>query len=110
MNFDKSPFRSALMFRNTFIKFKHTSIITRQQVIFLAYLVETGHVKDFRTRSLMIKGLSWELANQYLNKLKGIGFASKNKRVWTVTVIGMEYYAKFQKEFSSRLQVPFFWR
>jgi len=88
----------------------HDSQITRQQFIFMAYLIETGHTKDFLTRSVMIEGLSWELANQYLNKLKRIGYASKQGRLWTITDRGSAYYTTFMVGFNRANRGPFSWR
>jgi hypothetical protein len=58
----------------------------------------------------MIKGLSWELANQYLNSLKKIGYTSKQGRLWTITDRGMQYYVTFIKEFNKNNKGTFFWR
>jgi len=110
MNFDTSQLRAAHNFRLSFIRIKHTSQITRQQVIFLSYLIETGHTKDFLTRSIMIKGLSWELANQYLNKLKRIRYVTKQGRLWTLSAEGRQFYEKFMKEFNRFHEGAFSWR
>ena len=110
MIFDKSLIRVAHHFKYTFIGLMRTSEITRQQFIFMAYLIETGHTKGFLTRSVMIQGLSWELANQYLNKLKRIGYASKQKRLWTITDKGMAYYITFMQELNRIHKGPFFWK
>lgn len=110
MTFDNSLIRSAHTLRHTFIRFKYDSQITRQQVIFLAYLIETGHTKDFLTRSVVIQGLSWELANQYLKALQKIRYSTKKGRLWSITEEGMRYYSTFHQEFIRRLEGPFCWR
>ena len=110
MTFDNSPIRAAHNFRLTFIQLKHRSRITRMQLIFLCYLMEQGFIKDFLTRSVMIRGLSWELANQYMNKLKRIAYATKQGRLWTITKEGQQNYAAFMKEFNRCQQGPFSWK
>ena len=110
MSFDNSLIRAFHSYRLAFVHLMHSSQITRQQFVFLAYLMETEHTKDFLTRAIMIKGLSWELANQYLNKLKRIGYTTKQGRLWRVTDKGRQYYTTFMQEFNRNNEGPFFWR
>lgn len=108
MFFDISPIRSAHTFRLTFIHLMRTSQITRMQLLFLCYLIENGKIKDFTVRSVMTKGLSWELANQYLKSLSRIGYSVKRGQLWTITEAGRQFHAKFMEEFNSNHQRPFF--
>ncbi len=110
MRFDTSLIRAAHNFRLVFIRLRYESMISRQQVIFLGYLIENGFVKDFAVRSVMTNGLSWELANQYLKYLKKIGYTSKQGRLWCITDRGQVYYATFMKDLNRSWEKPFSWR
>ena len=110
MTFDNSPIRAALHFRQVFIRLMGTSRITRQQVIFLSYLIENGFTKDFTVRSVKTRGLSWGLANQYLTKLKRIGYASRLGHLWTISPQGLRYFATFMKEFKKSTEESFRWK
>ena len=110
MSFDNSPIRAAHNFRLTFIQLRHSSQITRMQVIFLCYLIENGNVKNFLCSKATPKGITWGGTNQYLNKLKRICYAIKQGRLWTVTDLGLQYHATFMKEFNRNNRGTFFWR
>jgi len=110
MTFDNSLIRYAHAFRLTFIRLKHSSPITRQQIFFLSYLIQSGFVRNFRTRQVKTTGLSWELANQYLNSLQRIGYTRRNGHLWNITEAGVIYYYKFMQEFTRNHQGAFFWK
>jgi len=80
------------------------------QLFFLAYLIENGHTRDFLCSTVVPPGLTWGGANKYLQALKRIGYTAKNKRLWTVTERGREYYATFMKEFNMTHRTRFWWR
>ncbi|MFC2102602.1 winged helix-turn-helix domain-containing protein [Bacteroidota bacterium] len=73
-------------------------------------LVENGHLEDFTVRQVMVKGLSWQNANQYLHALRCLGFATRKGHQWTVTDKGRDYYTKFMKEFKRASRGEFRWR
>ena len=110
MAFDDSVIRAIHSFRMTFLRLMYTSDITRQQLIFLTFLIQTGHTKDFTVRSVMIKGLSWQLAYQFLKYLRRIGYTTKRGRLWSITDKGLEYHSRFMKEFNRIHEGPFSWR
>ena len=110
MAFNNSLIRAVHSFRLAFIALKRSTRITRQQIIFLSYLIENGHIGAFRVRQVMTPGLSWDLARQYLRSLQKIGYAEKNGQLWQVTVPGKMLYAEFIKEFKMRCEEPFRWR
>ena len=102
--------RQAYTFRAVFLSFRHKSRITRQQFLFLSYLIGRGFNKDFHTSQVVTKGLSWDLAKCYLMYLKRVGHVSKNGKLWTVTEEGKKYYKDFLEEYRERLSGPFRWR
>ena len=110
MNFNTSLFRTVATFRRVYLHLRYDSPITRQQVIFLAYLVENGHIKDFPVRAVLVPGMSWALANQYLSKLHKLGFAARSRRLWTLTEAGLRYYAAFMEEFNRTYGTGFIWK
>lgn len=110
MSFANSHIRTAHNFRLTFIQLKNTSDISRQQLYFLSYLIENGHITDFTVRSIMTNGLSWGLANQYLKALKRIDYTSKQGRGWTITDKGRGYYGGFMEQFNKMHRGPFYWK
>jgi predicted transcriptional regulator len=67
-------------------------------------------LQNFIVRSVMTNVLSWELANQYLNSLKRIGYARKEEHSWSITQKGLKYHSRFMQEFIRIHQRPFSWR
>lgn len=110
MNFNNSLFKPILHFNRIFIRLKHDTCITRQQLLFLSFLVETDHIKAFTVRSILVKGLTWPNANAYLNRLKLVGYVSKQGRVWSITDSGMQFYQKFMKEINRANRAEFRWK
>lgn len=110
MSFNDSPFKPVLHFKHIFIRLRNDSSITRQQLLFLSFLIENGHVNDFTVRSILARGLSWHNANAYLNRLKLIGYVLKQGRLWSITDSGMQFYQKFKKAFNIANRGEFRWK
>ena len=106
----ESPIRAVKEFRRTFIQLRYSSRITRAQVIFLCYLVHSGHEKQFTVTGVLCPGLSWSLARQYLASLKMVGFTVKTGKYWAITPAGWKYYNLFMKEFADRMNAPAQWK
>jgi hypothetical protein len=110
MTFDTSPIRSAHNFRMTFIQLRHTSHITRMQLIFMCYLIESGHIKNFLCSKVTPAGITWGGTNQYLRSLKRIGYTIKQGRLWTITPAGMKYHSTFMERFNRTHRGVFLWK
>lgn len=110
MNWHNSQIHHAHVFRRVFISQRHSSPITRAQVIFLSFLIDSVLPPSFTCRSVLIPGMSFELCNQYLHKLERIGYAVKSGRYWTITPAGRDYYRLFMQEFNRVMNEPLKWR
>lgn len=110
MSFATYQIRAAHVFKHIFISQRHTSTISRAQVVYLCYLVESGFTDRFKVRQTMIPGLSWELSWQYLKNLERIGYAVKSGRYWTITPAARDYYRQFMQEFNRVMNEPLKWR
>lgn len=102
--------RPAHDFRTVFLRFHWRERITRQQVLFLCYLIGRGFNKDFRTCDLVTEGLSWGLAKAYLVSLYRIGYLSRKGPRWSVTDPGGKFYSDFISEYNRIASAPFRWR
>jgi hypothetical protein len=98
--FDTSPIRHAHTFRMIFIQLKYSSDITRMQLIFLCYLIENRHTRDFLCSKATPAGLTWGGCNKYLFALKQIGYTSKQGRLWTITPAELQYHRAFMERFN----------
>jgi len=97
-------------YRRTFISLRNSSNITRQQVLFLALLVAHGMLNNIRVMDLVPLGISYNSARQYMIRLEGIGFASKQGRFWAVTPLAMQYYKDFTQTYHRMVVSPFSWK
>ncbi len=110
MNSINSLIRPAYSFKLAFLALRYKSKITRSQVFFLCYLMESGFIKDFRVRDIVIKGLPWTSGKRYLEALRWLRLIDRQGRLWAVTGEGRQYHATFMKEFNRGNQGAFCWK
>ena len=96
-------------FRKTFLSFRYQGPITRQQVLFLCWLIARGMTTNFRAKDVEALGIEYNLGHKYLERLSALGFAKKDKWLWTITLAGIQYYQDFAKEFQAKASGSFKW-
>ncbi|MEI6750763.1 MAG: hypothetical protein WCM93_16525 [Bacteroidota bacterium] len=99
LNSTNSLIRPAYSFKLAFLNLRYKSKITRSQVFFLCYLIESEFTKEFRVKDIVIKGLPWTSGKRYLMALRGLRFTAKHGRLWSLTEEGRQYHATFMKGF-----------